>query len=222
MNHLLFIVLALLAAAAAIALVKFLRLRAGNRDAAMKKLADRLSLPLLGTDSPTGNFILDVWKGRELNIQNIAHASGGKKVYYAAIDVPVKAARELKLSFTSVGWMTQAGFQLGQRPVSTGDEAFDHQFIVKGSDPALASAVMSDAMRAKFRAAWDGHDVRGVLSLRDGRIHYEEPGRLKGEPMLRRFAALAELCNALAEEIDRVAPPEPEKAPEGAPSGEDK
>ncbi|HNX03997.1 MAG TPA: hypothetical protein PKI32_00760 [Opitutales bacterium] len=214
MNYILFILFALLAALFAAALFKVIRNVGGKADSAMKKLADKLALPVLGAGSPGGLFILDVWKGRELNIQNIPHQSGDKKVFYAAIDIPVQASKELKLSFTSVGWMTQAGIQLGQKPLSTGDESFDRQFIVKGSDPGLAAKVMTEGMRKRFREVWDERDVRGVLSLREGRIHYEEPGRLRSDIQIRRFEALAGLCSELAAEIDRCAPPEIEKTPE--------
>jgi hypothetical protein len=211
MNYLLFALFAVLAIVFAAVLFKIVRNLAVGADSSMKKLAAKLGLPTLGAGTEGGLFLLDVWKGRELNIQNIARVSGDKKTFSAALDIPVKALRSIRLTVTGVGWMTQAGIQLGQKPLATGDAAFDKQFVVKGSDPDLAAKLMDVEMREAFRKVWDERDVRGVLSLRDGRLHYEEPGKLRTDVQVRRFADLAALCNALAERIDRLAPPEPEK-----------
>jgi hypothetical protein len=211
MNYLLFALFAVLAVVFAAVLFKIVLTLTGGADSSMKDLAAKLGLPTLGAGTEGGLFLLDVWKGRELNVQNIARTSGDRKVFFAALDIPVKALRSIRLTVTGVGWMTQAGIQLGQKPLATGDEAFDKQFIVKGSDPDLAAKLMDAEMREAFRKVWDERDVRGVLSLRDGRLHYEEPGKLRTSVQVRRFADLAELCHALAEKIDRMAPPEPEK-----------
>lgn len=184
----------------------------GSKNRAMAHLAEDLGLPLMGAASAVnGNtpFILDLWRGRELNIYHIVKGSGKTHSASVALDVPVAADPDYRFSLTAVGWMTQTGLQLGQKPVGTGDDAFDKQFAVKSSMPEITTRILSETLRKSIAEAWDIHDVRGVLSIKDGRVHYEEPGWLRTDVQRRRLAGMAALCNALAEAIE---PCFPEKA----------
>lgn len=193
-------------------IVAFLVKRAidGNKSS-MKKLAKALGLPLsqgerakpgrgLLAIGPRTYFILDLWKDRELNIYHIVKGSGKAQAVYAALDVPVEVSKEFKMSFSSAGGYGGNMLQ-GVSLVSSGDDTFDARFTVKCSDTETAKSMLTSELRELFIKAWNGQDVRGSLSVRDGRVHYEEAGWIQSESQRRRFVAMAELGNRLADAI---------------------
>jgi hypothetical protein len=185
----------------------------GNRNS-MQKLAKSLGLPLMRGErarpgrglfkiGPWTYFILDLWNSRELNVYHIVKGSGKSQVVYAALDVPVEVSKEFKLSFSSNGSFGSIGALQGVSLVSSGDETFDASFIVKCSDANTAKRILSPELRELLKKAWTGFDVRGSLSVREGRVHYEESGWIQSESQRRRFVVMAELSNRLADAITK-------------------
>lgn len=214
MNTLLLLFLVVPSALAA-GIVIVLLMNPSKGDRAMARLAMMLGMPWMGGQRIPPEkglfsfrhkpvFILDVWHGRELNIYHFTRGAERMRTAWVALDVPVKVSPELRMSFTAVGWITQASLQPGLKSVQTGDASFDNRFSVRSSDADLALSVLSPALRESFVRSWSGHDVRGVLSVREGRIHYEEAGPLTSGLPLRRMVAMVALCHALAESLDKA------------------
>jgi hypothetical protein len=193
-------------------LVIAIQKRLGDKSKELAKLAKDLGLPLMNDRRGIfGNhlelaFILDVWRGREVNIHHIVRVAGNAQTYSVAIDMPVKVSPELRMTFTSKNVLTQAALQPGLEQVATGNVDFDNYFYVKSTDANVAKAVMNQVLCAQFIKTWAEFGIGETLSVREGRIHYEEQGWMKSAETRRRFAAMVAVCHDLAESLDKVAP----------------
>jgi hypothetical protein len=202
-------ILAFVCVAGLVALV--LKRTVCDKTRGIAKLARELGLPLMGSEKgffgiERGQvFILDVWNGRELNIHHVSRDNGRTHNVSAVLDVPVGVPTSLRMSFTATGWLTQAALLQGLEPVAMGDEAFDRAIAVRSSNAAVARTAMTPELRAVFVRTWSSNDVRDSLSIRDGRIHYEEPGPIKTAAQRNRFIAMASLCHDLAQALDKGA-----------------
>jgi hypothetical protein len=191
-----------------------LKLTVCRKSRGMAKLAKELGLPLMGSEKnllgiERGQvFILDIWRGRELNIHHVVREAGGRESVSSALEVPVNVPADLKMNFTATGWLTQAALAQGLDSVRTGNENFDRLISMRATDVAVARAALSPQMCALFVKTWIGCDVRDSLSVREGRIHYEEPGLIHTAAKRRRFAAMAALCHDLATALDKGHLPE--------------
>jgi len=186
----------------------------GNSRRAMRKLAESLGLPLQGGERMfpkvhgfgwirKSHFILDVWRGRELHIYFTSKGQGRHKRIWTSVDVPLGGeSAGVRIVLTRIGWMSAAGLALGGRQVPTGDEAFDKLFAIKCADADLACRVFGPELRGLIQKAWDEKDVSGVIHVRDGRVHYEEPGAVATGASRRRIEVVAEVCNSLAQSVD--------------------
>ena len=214
---------ALVLTCAAIGLMAFSVKRAldGNRQF-MRKLADALGLPLLRGErakpgpgflkiGPRTYFILDLWKDRELNIYHIIKGYGKMQTVNAALDVPVDISKEFRMSIVSAGGFGMGGLLPGVSLTSTGDAAFDTHFMLKSNDAEAAKRILTPELRTELANVWNTLDVRGAVSVREGRVHYEESGWIQNETQRRRILAIAELANRLAATIS----PAGSDAPEG-------
>jgi|GEM_PF-2747594 len=189
----------------------------GRRTTAMKKLATELGLTTQGGGPMFAQirwlrwikkplFILDSWHGKELSIYHFSKGSGKNKTSYAALDVPLDKTPdpkdEFKMSISAVGWMSHIGVALGRKPMETGDETFDKQFIIKSNRPEIATAILLPELRTKLTAIWDENAAKGVINIHEGRVHYEESGYIRTDAHVRRFCAIAALCHELANTVD--------------------
>lgn len=201
------IVLAI-AAASAFGAVTVKRTRDGNK-ASMAKLAGKLGLPLLRGErarpgrgllkiGPWTYFILDLWKERELNIYHIVKGTGDVQTVSAALDVPVEVSKEFRLSITSAGNFGVNTMLQGASLVLSGNEEFDARLVVKSTEAETAANVLTQELCELILKVWNTFDVRGAISVREGRVHYEEPGWIQTAAQRRRFVAMAEVCNRLA------------------------
>jgi hypothetical protein len=183
----------------------------GNKGA-MEKLARAFGLPLMRGErarpgrgmfniGPWTYFILDLWNGRELNVYQIVKGAGKAQVVYAALDVPVDYSKEFRLSFFSGGGYGSSGVLQGVSLVSSGDEAFDTRIMIKTSDESVVRRILTPELRAAILRIWNDFDVRGALSIRDGRIHYEENGWIQSDAQRKRFVAVASVANRLADAL---------------------
>jgi hypothetical protein len=204
------IVLAI-AAASAFGAVTVKRKIDGNK-ASMAKLAGKLGLPLLRGErarpgrgllkiGPKTYFILDLWKERELNIYHIVKGTGDMQTVAAALDVPVDGSKEFRLSISSAGGFGANSLLQGVTLVLSDNEAFDARIVVKASDADTAKGILTPELCDLILRVWNTCDVRGAVSVREGRVHYEEPGWIQTEAQRRRFIAMAEVCNRLATEL---------------------
>jgi len=213
-HFLTFVVVILIVALLVVAIHK----RTGDKSRGLAKLAAKLGLPVMnGERGFFGEhlqmaFILDVWRGREVNIHHIVRTSTKSRTqtYSAAIEMPVKVPADLRMTFTSKNILTQAVLQPGLEQVATGDADFDNFFYVKSTDANVAKSLMNPALSSSFVKTWAENGVCETLSVREGRIHYEEPGRINSSDMRNRFAAMVDLCRDLAEALEKTAQPAPE------------
>jgi hypothetical protein len=190
--------------------------RLGDKSRQLAQLAEKLGLPVMNDErGPFGGhramaFILDVWRGREVNIHHIVRMVGRTQTYSAAIDMPVKVSPELRMTFTSKNVLTQAAMQPGLEAVATGEAEFDNSIYVKSSDTALAKTLINPALAALFVRTWAAYEVGETLSVREGRIHYEEPSWIDSAEMRDRFAAIVSVSHDLAEALDKAAGAQPQ------------
>lgn len=207
---------ACVAGAAGFAALSFKRAADGNKRS-MEKLAKALGLPLLRGEQakpgkgllkigPRTYFILDLWHERELNLYHIIKGSGNMQQVSAALDVPVDVSKEFRMSLSSAGTSGTGSMLQGMALVCSGDAAFDTRFNVKSNEADLVQRILTPELRESFANTWNAFDVRGTMSVREGRVHYEESGWILTEAQRRRFAAVAGLANQLAAAISPVAP----------------
>jgi hypothetical protein len=189
-----------------------------RRDRFMQALATGLGLPVSGGDcllpgrrwglrfTRTPLFILDLWRGRELNVHYVTKPIGRKLVTIAAIDVPHGADRNFVLAFGLASQPQVAIVATGTRPAATGDADFDRLFSIRSNEPELVPAVLKPELRAAVARAWRETGARGQIVIHEGRVHYEEPAST-GATARVRLSALSAVCNAAAEAVDAVVPP---------------
>jgi hypothetical protein len=85
-------------------------------------------------------------EGIPVAIELMEEAASFGTAAIAAMASPLKGHLELRRE----GFAAKVAKLLGAQDISLGDEAFDRRFVIKASDPALAHALLTPAVRAEL------------------------------------------------------------------------
>jgi hypothetical protein len=115
---------------------------------------------------------------------------GEMSEYGAMLRASALAPTSLTLSAETItrDWVYWLRTQLGERPPTTGDAAFDERFTLRTSDARATPRLLSDGVRAALLAM----DARCALTYARGEIELRlETRRLNGAHVLRAVEAVA-------------------------------
>lgn len=126
--------------------------------------------------------------GRHITVDHYAVSSGNTTSYYTRVQTRCDAPYDLKLRVSKTDGFSGIARAVGFQDVPVGDPRFDEDYIIKASDPELASMWINQPVREAIVAA----DVGYRYKLERGTITTERAG-LEDDPM-----SIVAACHATA------------------------
>ena len=169
-------------------------LMARQRNDAWKQFATELGAEFVDGGLFRGSKVLIKVKENTVTLDTYTLPAGDSNTTYTRLRASLPDQKDLQFTLQRRNWVAKLDKALGTKEINIGDPEFDHDFVIRGEDPAAVQAVFSNRRIYPLLQAQKSL----VLGVRTNELRLDEYGVIKD---VERLKSMLELFRLMLEQL---------------------